>query len=273
MPPHPLLLLFSPVETASIDKERQAWPSCSTSESKHFLASRDLYSTLHALSARSVHGFDEVFASRNASIRFDLSSARKFQNETNRRPCCWDTDTIDWRIDYVECTNLGSTDFFFPLLIRFGIFDRGEKENEKKFSSETLHVRVHLKQQTCIRMFVTWAPNMARIKGIGQEFSTLRKKLRVLSFDSVGASFQRCFFPGTINVQLAPSSLLSSSFLRSNNSVIKVDRCFWNSFEKYLRIQHSHLFSRRTFCYWYFYILVIKNWLNIIRLIVKIYAV
>lgn len=46
----------------------------------------------------------------------------------------------------------------------------------------------------CTRMFVTWDPNMAQIKGTGQGFSTLRKKLRVLSFDSVGACFQRCFF-------------------------------------------------------------------------------
>lgn len=138
-------------ETGSIDKERQARPSCSTSESKHFLASRDLYSTLHAL------------REKRRSSRF----------EKHRSYC----DSIALPRENFKTKRVGH--------VEIRTRSRRKKENEKKFS--TLHV-------ACTRTFVTWDPNMARIKGTGQGFSTLRKKLRVLSFDSVGACFQRCFF-------------------------------------------------------------------------------
>lgn len=94
-------------ETGSIDKERQARPSCSTSESKHFLASRDLYSTLHAL------------REKRRSSRF----------EKHRSYC----DSIALPRENFKTKRVGH--------VEIRTRSRRKKENEKKFS--TLHVRVY----------------------------------------------------------------------------------------------------------------------------------
>lgn len=94
-------------ETGSIDKERQARPSCSTSESKHFLASRDLYSTLHAL------------REKRRSSRF----------EKHRSYC----DSIALSRENFKTKRVGH--------VEIRTRSRRKKENEKKFS--TLHVRVY----------------------------------------------------------------------------------------------------------------------------------
>lgn len=94
-------------ETGSIDKERQARPSCSTSESKHFLASRDLYSTLHALREKRRSSPFEKHRSYCDSIALPREN---FKTK---------------RVGHVETRTRS----------------RRKKENEKKFS--TLHVRVY----------------------------------------------------------------------------------------------------------------------------------
>lgn len=141
----PSLLPFSSsCETASIDKERQAWPSCSTSESKHFLASRDLHSTLRAF--REKRYAVRVTISMKSSLRKSFSIRSFFPRENFKTK----------RIGHVETRSIGESvtwngESRFRLILCFAFAfsrDRGEKENEKKFS-ETLHVvPVHLKQQT-----------------------------------------------------------------------------------------------------------------------------
>lgn len=124
---------------------------------------------------------------------------RKFRNETNRP--CWDANTIDSRISV-------------SLLRLLNIRSRKKKRK----------TREEIFQRRCCKpcMFVTWDPNMARIKGTGQGFSTPRKRscefcpsTRSWLVSSVASS-------GTINVQLAPPLLSprSNKFSRQSRSLL-----------------------------------------------------
>lgn len=126
---------------------------------------------------------------------------RKFRNETNRP--CWDANTIDWRISV-------------SLLRLFGIEYSIEKKKKGK--------REEVFQRRCCKpcMFVTWDPNMARIKGTGQGFSTPRKRSCEFCPSTRSGLVSSVASSGTINVQLAPPLLSprSNKFSRQSRSLL-----------------------------------------------------
>lgn len=132
--------------------------SCSTSESKHFLASRDLYSTLHAL--------------REKRFR----SSKNVRSKISKR-----NESAMLRCEHDRFENLG----FFASLIEYSI-EKKKKENERRNFPEALLQTVYVRD-----LGSEYGANKGDWTRI---FNSAKKKLRVLSFDSVGACFQRCFF-------------------------------------------------------------------------------
>lgn len=96
---------------------------------------------------------------------------RKFRNETNRP--CWDANTIDSRISV-------------SLLRLLNIRSRKKKRKTRRSFPETLLQTVYVRD-----LGSEYGANKGDWTRI---FNSAKKKLRVLSFDSVGACFQRCFF-------------------------------------------------------------------------------
>lgn len=187
----------------------------------------EIYIQRCALSARSVTRFENHF-------RFDRFSRAKISKRNENRPC-W--NTIDRRIGYVEWRISVSVDSS----LCFCLLTRSRRKGKRKEIFRDVACRPRASQAANVYVCSWLGLRIWRVKGTGQGFSTLRKKLRVLSFDSVGDRlFPAMLLQGRLTCNSPP--LLSPLLHISNNSLVKIDQnCFWNSFQKSLCIEHPNL--------------------------------